>query len=52
MFIKIYYGKAIRIFERFLNFGYSWMKRMKTFDAKITVFKWRKLTIGVRQIYN
>ena len=27
-------------------------EKNEDFDAKITVFKWRKLTIGVRQIYN
>ena len=53
MFIKIYYGKAMRIFERFFNFFWLFMdEKNEDFDAKITVFKWRKLTIGVRQIYN
>ena len=51
MFVEIYNGKMMRIFERCFLFFWLFMDEWNdNFDAKITVFKWKKLTIGLHQI--
>ena len=51
MFVKICNGKMMRIFEWCFLFLWLFMDEWNdNFDAKITVFKWKKLTIGLHQI--